>query len=736
MDYISRLITTEYPAVVSAFAFPVLIAVFAFALPLLLQVISRLDDKYRSTLIVKVFRMGRACRIFITNLIASLVLALIYVAQFPRCIDMGKVPNAFTEHSALFLFIISVILLIINGFRIVNWVCVFYIPDSLSKVVINRYLVLKTSKALSNKSQYFAAISQLFSYAVRNEDESLIRRIQGFYAQALSDYQDRVQSFNKSVKIKYPDYVYDGLSEVNESICRKQNASFALDCGFFYDLFLNIRYVYCCHLDDDTYRFIWRCLCRAVSYGKSQYVFAYWKSADLFLRSSMLPGRCGDAEIERFREFNYVLGGFLLMNGNFSLLNKMMFWTNQDPPSYVLLPDSSTVAIEWFMKIEANGSIPFYYDDYYPYDETGDIYSGDRLKERTKRYLSVLFLWRVATDNGVCDTKSLPWDICTIKKWKCELGVLKIMVEENLVDRKVMSMFGLSDSKCLARRSAEVICEFECRLKGIQEEHKEKMLRDNIQSFVDGARNELCAFFGDKSILFGRQSVNDAKDTVFLPMSRKMITKDDFAFDVASLGAKMAQEFEWHFINRIVFLFRHCLDCSVYRLERDSLFAAVRCMRLDANSFTVLAVGSWEDEGISTIEIAQKVDLPFVVMMRCKYRREGLTLYVVSNEDLACTLVREQSVDNVRLYDLKSYAVADRVKMYAGVSDLNENESLRYYCIKKMPDLNYKDILFASAGTELEFRFVKGHKSMAFIEFSQFSDSGYPDALEDVRSVW
>ena len=96
----------SYPDIIANFAIPIVIAIFALAFPLLFQTASRIDDKYNSTLLIKVFRKDWICKWFIYALFGALICCGLWVLQLPRLIDCGAGINIFIDNKVYLLYYI------------------------------------------------------------------------------------------------------------------------------------------------------------------------------------------------------------------------------------------------------------------------------------------------------------------------------------------------------------------------------------------------------------------------------------------------------------------------------------------------------------------------------------------------------------------------------------------------------------------------------------------------------
>lgn len=129
----------NYADIISEFATPMVIAIFALAFPLLFQTASRIDDKYNSTLLIKVFRKDWICKWFIYTLLGTLICCGLWILQLPRLIDCGEVINAIIDNSALILLLVSTVVLVVTTICSIWLMYVYYMPDKLLGRLITQY---------------------------------------------------------------------------------------------------------------------------------------------------------------------------------------------------------------------------------------------------------------------------------------------------------------------------------------------------------------------------------------------------------------------------------------------------------------------------------------------------------------------------------------------------------------------------------------------------------------------
>ena len=133
-------ILSNYADVISSFAIPMVIAIFALAFPLLFQTASRIDDKYNSTLLIKVFRKDCICKWFIYTLLGALICCSLWVLQLPRLkdCDCGEAINVLIDNSALILLLVSTFVLVVMTICSMWLMYIYYMPKLLFERLKNQ----------------------------------------------------------------------------------------------------------------------------------------------------------------------------------------------------------------------------------------------------------------------------------------------------------------------------------------------------------------------------------------------------------------------------------------------------------------------------------------------------------------------------------------------------------------------------------------------------------------------
>lgn len=118
----------DYNSIVEKGCIPLIIAILALGLPVLLQTASRIDDKYNSTRLLRAFYKERITRFFIATNIISLISIIIWFLNLPRIVDLGKTVNYIVDNSAFILLFSSTILLIVFLFEFIRLIKIYFDP--------------------------------------------------------------------------------------------------------------------------------------------------------------------------------------------------------------------------------------------------------------------------------------------------------------------------------------------------------------------------------------------------------------------------------------------------------------------------------------------------------------------------------------------------------------------------------------------------------------------------------
>ena len=117
----------------------IIIGLLGVAYPILLQVVARLDEKYESEQIVKLFNKEWEGNAFQYSLYSSLVLVVIWSLKLPPLIQFNGHLKFLIENSADILVGFNTILLVIFFFLYVRKVLIYYTQTDLISYLIKKH---------------------------------------------------------------------------------------------------------------------------------------------------------------------------------------------------------------------------------------------------------------------------------------------------------------------------------------------------------------------------------------------------------------------------------------------------------------------------------------------------------------------------------------------------------------------------------------------------------------------
>ena len=762
-------IFVNYVNVISDFAIPMVIGIFAFAFPLLFQTASRIDDKYNSTLLIKAFRKDWISKWFIYTLLGALACCGLWVLQLPRLIDCGEVINILIDNSALILLILSTISLAVMTIYSMWLMYVYYMPDKLLERLIKQY---HKAKASHEKELYFELISKILFYSIKKEGEPLARELQTFYFNEFINYREG----KSGAIVEYPHYYYNVIFDANECLCQRERKNISLYNSSFYGLFID-EYQKTI-ISDKTYSFLWKCLIQSLFYKKREFVVSYWHVAhqycNLFL-DRIRPqydenmSVVNQDEIEkwekvrnRFVEFHYALGGYLMKTEEFSLITQLTSWTNQTPPKYVLVPETMYDVIERFMDVDkgwTHDSI-CYYEQRYPFPDVSGVNAEEIIKMWIKRYLAILFLRQYTLQEHFIYSRTLempnpPQMLAEKKRWNEQLILLKRFVNEylgNLYILKALGLESLGTTKWFEDNNKKepniLIDEFINRIADNIETTKTNQEIDNgkKKQFEDVTKRILNRCFEKYFSLKNEIKDDEPHESLFYygiyqPEDKMAFASDQ---DISYLNSDtiVSEMISANFRQNMPNIFQIHFNRTSYSLKESDLFKAIDILKLDCNSYTILSIGLYlqyygqfvENNLVLSEDYIIYKSIPIIELGNTGNKELNNSLIIVKNEDIPCILHKNIEEDIINKYKLTE--IDGSTHIYTNVIDLNKNDDIRDEIARKTNIQDLSQIVLVCVDLKTEVRCRKGAKCIQLKVFSQFDDQGTPNNVEDVVNIW
>lgn len=757
----------SYPDIIADFAIPIVIAIFALAFPMLFQTASRIDDKYNSTLLIKVFRKDWICKCFIYILLGALICCGLWMLQLPRIIDCGEVINVFIDNLALILLLLTTVVLVLMTICSMWLMYVYYMPKRLFDRLKYQY-----NKSSSNKSMFFMGISKLMHYAIKKSDSELSSSTLQFYHDEFSEYRKG----KKNEICTYPEEYYRVINETNEIVYMepKRETSFFNE-SVMLGLLLDEKQGTI--LSDETYREIWRGLRQALYYNRTDFIVAYWHKAHQYMNFWLEPIypkydqdfdvtnqtdiNRRNAERERFLEFHYALGGLLLMKQKYTLINQLTSWTNQTPPKYVLVPETMEEVIKRFMEVEKRGgNMNFvYYEQKYPFPDISGVNANNIIKMWIKRYITILFLRQYTLHEYFVYSRTLempnpPQTLSEKRKWIEELDILKRFVMEYLSGTTCLKALNL-DALCSPDwfadnnkpKPEELIENLKNKVAYSAEQKKanQKLDPEKIKQLNDASIKILTNCFDYYKQLFSNHIADsEPHKSLFYggryEISDKMAFAKDQDIGYANFDSIYAEIIATEFRHNMPSVFRVYYKTTYYILAEKDIFLAIDNLQLDCQKFTIVSVGvnlySYKSNGV-TIEgngLWKYNGIPIVELGNTQIDAVNNSLFVMQNEDLPC--IQHNEINEGVKTKYKLILIDDKYHIYTNVIDLHENSNIQKEVREKtfIQDLDKSVLVCVDVNTEV--RCKMNAKCIQLKVFSQFDNIGNPNVVNDVKNIW
>ncbi|MCK9331434.1 MAG: hypothetical protein M0Q94_16310 [Candidatus Cloacimonetes bacterium] len=813
MEYLTEFYI-NYPDIVRVAMIPMIIAILAIALPLLIQTISRIEDKYNSTKLIVVFKKEFIYKSFWIILFLSILSFICWVLQLPRIVDFG-VFNYIVDKSAFLFITISTIFLVIATLRLFGLILTYYQTEKLlnrltrkykksiktkrkrkvfrkiSNILIKAYDFiklkskklttkltnwLKTKRKRNNKTSketlYFEAVSSILFFSIQKADEPLSRKLLEFYF-------DCFISFRKDKKdkiIEYPQEYYDTVFEANGLLClqKRRPISYFNDStlfALFIDEFQGTK------LSPTTYQFLWKLIIQSLYYDRDDFIFSYWKKAhqlfNLFLKpvdnefndkwevinTEQIKER--ESERQEFLELHYAIGGYLMYLEKYKLLKKIIYWTNQTPPKYVLVPETMQEVITKYMEIaqKAEYKNPVYFEQKYPYPEVSGVSANEIIRMWIKRYISILFLRQYTLHSYYTFFKPLempsaPKELSEKKRWDDELDSLKRFVGEYLGNDEILKQLKFEDlannqwfvdndketpDSLIDNLKYEIKEEF-VKIKDEQgiDPQKEKVFQEKTVSIINSV-------FSEYSNLFQQDNHKDNYKSFYISGRYQLMDKAGFASnqEISYLNSDSIVAESVAIELRNMMLNGYALMKKItYKLNDIDIFPAVDKLEINPNDYILIAIGlnleyylrlgitnlknendNWSYNGFTILNINNSMnDLV------------SHSLFVLRKADMPNALqidVPQEIKDKYRLDELDS-----EKHIFGKILDLHaeENKAIREEVELKSEESNLSQKVIVCVDLRTEVRYKINTICVQLKSFMQFIDRGLVNKLSDIKT--
>jgi hypothetical protein len=711
-------------------------ALLSISYPLIIQSISRLNDQYNSTHIIEQFKKESRHIFFIWNLRISVLLTIIcfflsvefYLLAFLSVVSL----------LISFFFYLQLLLSYQNGKDLFKLYSDKLKIDSLFNPNSKSKLIKKRKKLLM---QYWYPIIDLSLYAIKNIDRKLENDIRVFYIYKVFSFYKHVEQ--KDIEnIQFPPELYNSAFDIiytyikiNErDYC--QNIEVFIGSIYFTQSYSNSHPQY---FHQDTIHAIWRNIVLLIENERSDKIIQFWQSSHQYFEFNLkIPVTDYDENYnetessieqrnkvikyrEAFIQLHTAIGAYLYYKRALNTVREIWFFTQSQPPVYVLLPQYPDDIFYYFFKFLDHES---FNDDMVIQFRFKDLDFDRMNNERDVKfvvceYIGLLFLRLYITagfygPRPISTFPQIPIDQSEKKRWENKLDVFKNIIETHLGDKVLMDSLGLSKitrencKKSNLLFPLDYIDELKVKVQTgfekviIESEldpEKTKKLDENTINSIRSVYKDISRIKGSEVNKENRDVLSNTMETV--RGTRLLLEKEAFIADPSFthlnadsiVGEIIKNEYYHHFVSKISF---QNIKYS-YHVPNGQMFLAVKKLNPSPQKFIILSFGVNIEylRDYKNVQIEKPTgdeDFRFMSIPIYCYntRTYGFhnTIYLVSVDDLPMVKhtdwseiedLSESTKDRWRKMEL----IDEELKIYREFKDLNRDESLQNEYIKQ-----------------------------------------------------
>ena len=739
---------------------PFIAAILGVAYPVLLQVISNLGDKYDSVILVSVFKKEIEYRLFKLILYVTLVVLLLYASlSITRYFD----PNLYVSQVEILIIIFTTIL-IFCFFFLVRKILIYYNRKDLTVFFIE---YIKQYDIVDNAHKiYFNALSELFYWAIRNQDEQIVKTLSNYFYDCFKKYREK----NEYIQNGYPEIYYDlnYLSTI-ELLRLKENKLVFLEYRIPGGIWLLGEFAKNT-IHDKTFTYLWRILFKTVVKKRDDIVIYYWQNAFQYFSYSLKPIRIAysvdyktkinevevekrEKQREKFLEFNFAICALLLQQNRYDCLRRILNFTQSQPPNFVLFPNSMKEIFELFFKYADTFSTDNSLISYkYNFPDTEGVDSDNIVLYWFKKYFAILFIRQYTlisyfTYQNHVSVPSIPSEQGEMKNWLSKIDNFKRFVLDIQKDNDLMKGLKfdfITDEWCrtnnketpdeiFANTKQLIVAGIE--QKGISQEPDS----GKIEQFYESTDKIISNTLDKYRNLRNESDIEVESDSWFLNGIQTIVDKESFSenqgFTHLNFDSFLAESYSQE-INSFLSQQFYLKANKNYLLSQEDLFKGVDQLEIkNSKEYVIIAfdINLSSFSKVKGLDIENKKYNEFdIIEISASFELLHQSLMIIAKSDLPH--IKSTSIDSEidTKYQLK--LINSDLNLFSTVIDLNKREDLH----KELNNEQYSDLRkFVLLRIELpiEIKWKKKIDAVIFKLHWIYEEKGIPNQLKDIESI-
>lgn len=733
-----------------------IIAILGLAYPVSLTVITRLDEKYKSVIIVQLFRRSWEFIAFQALLIAAIIIVAVQVTWIInwKPLPPEKILFPFHDWVEILLSIITGLLLI-AFFLFTRRIFQFYIPPS---------LVASLRRQKDNEDRLiFKALTVLLFFGIDIQDHELVATLRAHFSQLFTNW--RTESGDKPVKypVAYYEMVYDTIYRSSKSDYWKvRNIGFAAASGRWLVGSRDYNFI-----DELTYAWLWNNIKLMLKLDREDFIEEFWQNSHQLITTALasLPWQYDNndprvvlnqmaidqRELERelFFEFHTALGGMLLYEKRYQLLKRLFNHTTSIPVRHELLPLSMNMVLGLFFRFWTNDGM--FYIGRYQFPDQGGIQGEFVSRDYIARYTALLFIrqyFLVSQWYGY-EPVSQPQGPYTQEErtiWIQYLPYFKKLVEEIQENNALLDALGyesitedwasrhqkdmpttIIDRLISTVEAAYTTTEAEQRA----EEDKKRAFRDTSAQIIDTRIESYSAILNEKVI---DDNFESSKIKGGYILYHKAAFSNNQGTTYMNYDSFFANEIASGFTRELTSLFRNKVSQS-YLFRAPQFFEAIDKLRLNPDQHILLNFGISIDiviqqNSIEGLTIDGYKGIPIINIAYVDHSAMRSSFIVIRKTDLPSFVYHLPDQAQINRFHL--IQVSEVTGLHAAVVDLNEETQLRTLFPNEQGDiLNKSVVLFLELNVEV--RWKNKTKMVRLSMYSDFYQQGSVNDLSEIK---
>lgn len=740
-----------------------IVAILGIAYPILFQVVSRLDEKYSSNLIIELFSNEKPRKLFLIFLISSLVSILIWALKMPPLFQIDGL-NVLINNSALLLLSLNTIALIVFFFLFVGKILVYYTPT-----VFLKYLIKKHNKTNDVENQiFFKAISDILFYSIKHQNQTIAKTISDFMYSAFQKVREKNEGKAIDYPISYYELIYKAIEEL--SFLKNKKLKF-LEYNTSGAIWL-LGGLSNSKISEATYTWIWRNLLLAISYKKDDMIMDYWRNAHQFYSDQLqqiMPdysyehfeilnkGEIENREEERkrFLEFHYALGGLLLYEKRYDVIGRVFNYTTNIPPKYELLPLAMGEVFQTFIQFrDPYGTKYPWISHSYNFPNMEGLNSDGVIKYWITKYTALLYIRQYSIQPYLITMSPLdlpiaPGEQGEKKKLIENLDFFKMLVIEVMQETELMekAKLGYINKAWIKEHSLpdpiELIYSYKTQLKTAF--NNTEIEQEVSQAKFDQVKNSSIAIISktinEYNCIRNDTIVEESFNNWFIQGERAVMEKNAFSdnnyishlnFD-SFLAIHIARKFKYGISDT----FFHTKS-NKYLLNISDVFKGIDKLKINSSDYVIISF----ENNLLHIQDKYSIDglsdnnykgIRIINFQESNHSITGESFFILRKTDLPNIICWDLDTKQISKYSLE--LIDDKIKLYLSILNLNRNDELRNELKSSHKDIDLNKSVLLNLSILMEIRWKKDVKNIMIQVNTPYIERGVPNSLEDVIEI-